>query len=222
MMCRTFTTRSLSAFAVIAVLGGCSGHSSGPPTTEQRQVGDFHGIDLRGAADLDVTVGPATSVTVTADATTLARLQTEVHDGKLVIDHQRGWSWISGSNVKVQLVTPQLDELTISGAGDVSITGVKGAKLELKLNGAGNLKASGETQDLQANLSGAGSVDLSQLNAHDAQVSVNGAGELKVRATGALDATVNGVGSISYAGNPQPVKTQINGVGSIKPATDGG
>ncbi|MEJ0100875.1 MAG: head GIN domain-containing protein [Pseudomonadota bacterium] len=196
--------------------------SSGPPTTQQRQVGDFHAIQLRGAADLTITVGAPTALSVTADSTTLGKLTTEVHDGTLVIDHERGWSWIGGGSAKVQLSTQQLDALTIDGAGDVSITGVKGARLDLKLNGAGSLKASGETQDLQASLSGAGDVNLSQLTAVDAEVSVNGAGGLKVTATGTLDATVNGVGSISYAGPPKQVKTQINGVGSIKPAASGG
>ena len=226
MMYRMFTTRSLSvaaAVALTALLAACSGGGpAGPTTSEQRQVADFHAIELRGAADLTVAVGSATSLTITADATTLGKLKTEVHDGKLVIDHQSGWSFLSGSGVKMQLTTPQLDALTINGAGDINITGVKGPKLDLQLNGASNLKASGATEDLDANLSGAGDVDLSQLNARNAKVSVNGAGNLKVLATGALDATVNGVGSISYAGNPQPVKTQINGVGSIKPASGGG
>lgn len=47
---------------------------------------------------------------------------------------------------------------------------------------------------------------------------VNGAGQMDVLATRRLEAQLNGVGSIVYAGNPPELVTTINGVGSISPA----
>ena len=227
MTCRTFTTRSLSTAALLVLLAGCSGGgsgdsdsdgSTGPLQTEQRQVGEFHQVELRGAGDLTVAVGPATSLTITADPELLRNLKTEVRDGRLIIDHERGWSWFRSSTLKIELSTPMLDALAINGAGDTAITGVKGEQLALEVNGAGDLTASGETGTLDAHIKGAGDMDLLQLAARDARVSINGAGDLRVRARGALEATINGAGSISYAGSPQQVKTKINGAGSIRPA----
>ncbi len=216
---RTFTTRSLSGSAALVLLAGCSGGASGPPQTQQRQVGEFHQVELRGAGDLAVVVGPATSLTVSADPAQLENLRTEVRDGRLIIDQDRGWNWFRASRLKIELTTPTLDGLAIRGAGDASVSGARGAQLVLEIDGAGDLRASGETGTLDAHIKGAGDMDLSQLQARDAKVSINGAGDLSVRASGALEATINGAGSISYAGNPQPVKTQINGAGSIKPTT---
>lgn len=218
MTCRTCTTRSLSAALVLALLAGCSGEASGPSQTEQRQPGDFHQVELRGAGDLVVVVGPATSLTLTGDPERLKDLKTEVREGRLVIDQERGWNWFRHGELKIELTTPTLDGLAIRGAGDASVSGVNGPQLVLEIDGAGDLRASGETGALEAHIKGAGDMDLSQLAARDAKVSINGAGDLRVRASGALEATINGAGSISYAGNPQPVKTRINGAGSIKPA----
>jgi hypothetical protein len=219
-MYRTSTTRWRSAIGVAVLLAGCSGGGdSGPIETQQRQVADFHAIELRGAGELVVTVGQPTSFSVSANSAVLDKLRTEVKDGKLFIEHEPGgWRWFGrGITLKLALSTPALDDLTVNGAGHVSITGATGAKLELEVNGAGNLDAAGVTQQLDAHINGAGDMDLSRLVARDAKVSVNGAGNMQVHATGALEATVNGVGSIGYAGNPQPVQSAINGVGSIKP-----
>lgn len=221
---RTCTTRSLSAALALAIalLAGCSGGDSDGSSTasqsEQRQPGEFHQVELRGAGDLIVVVGPATSVTFTGDPDRLKDLKTQVHDGRLIIDRERGWDWFSQGKLKIELTTPRLDGLAIRGAGDAELSGIKGAQLLLEIDGAGDLRASGETGMLEAHIKGAGDMDLSQLAARDARVSINGAGDLSVRASGALEATINGAGSIRYAGNPQPVKTRINGAGTIKPA----
>lgn len=219
MTCRTSTTRWLSACAMLALLAGCSGGgASGPPQTQPRQVGDFHEIELRGAADLVVTVGPTAALTITADPETLEQLRTEVNDGRLVISHDSKLAMVRAGSLRVEASTQRLESLAIAGAGSARITGVQGPLLKLDLSGAGSLVASGETQRLEAEVRGAGEMNLSGLIARDAKVSVNGTGAIKVHATGALEAAVNGVGSITYAGNPQPVNSRINGVGSIQPA----
>ncbi len=219
MMYKTFITRSLELTAMLALLSACTS-GGGPVTTQQREVGSFHAVEVRGAANLVVDVGPAPSLSATSDATTLGALRSKIEDGRLVVEHDRHWSWFRGGpGLEVHLTTPSLDSLVMNGAGSVTINSVAGTALELLLDGAGNMRASGNIDRLTAHLNGAGNMDLSGLAAGEADVSVNGAGKLEVRATGSLTAVVNGVGNISYAGHPHPVKTQINGVGSIKPAS---
>lgn len=223
-MYRTSTTRLRSVLVIALLLAGCSGGASSTLETQQRQVAQFREVELRGAGSLVVMVGQPTSLSVTANQATLDKLRTEVKDGRLFIEHEPGgWNWFRrGSTLKLVLTTPSLADLEVNGAGDVTITGATGPELELQVRGAGNIEASGDTQKLEAHVNGAGDMDLSKLIARDAKVSVNGAGNMKVHATGAFEATVNGVGSISYEGNPQPVKTEINGVGSIGPAAGPG
>lgn len=222
MMYRTSTTRWRNPVFWMAVtaglLAGCAA-PSGPPITEQRSVGEFHAIEQRGAGDLHVQVGPATSLSVTADAGTLHRLATTVEDGRLVIDSRSGWSWFRRTGrVDVHITMPALDAVVLNGAGNAAIEGATGAALELALQGAGNIQAAGRIASLDASINGAGNMDLVRLVATDANVSVNGAGNMATNVTGTLRATVNGVGSVTYAGNPQRVEPAINGVGSVKAA----
>jgi hypothetical protein len=205
--------------AALGLMTACSGGASGPPVTQQRGVDSFHSIDLRGATNASVLIGAATSVAVTADAHTLERFDTRVQNGTLVLENKDGLSWFGNSRkVDIKITTPSLNALAINGAGNVTINGVNGSALKLSLQGAGNLEASGQTTTLNARINGAGNMDLSHLVAGDATLSVNGAGSLAGNVTGSLLASVNGVGSITYAGNPQKVGSDINGVGHISAA----
>jgi len=203
---------------MVALLAACAG-PAGPVRTETRSVENFHAIDLRGAADAQITVGKSAALTVTTDEETLGNLQTQVHDGVLVIQtgkHRGSW-FQRRATVKLQIETPALDSLTLNGAGDFRLRDIAGEKLQVVMAGAGSISASGQVMALQARIDGAGSMQLQQLRAVDAEVSVNGAGSLEVCATGTLNAQVNGVGSIAYSCNPQKAVTSVHGVGSIHP-----
>jgi hypothetical protein len=216
---RMSTTHWLSAFVPVAgLLTACSG-ASGPVRTETRTVETFHAIELRGAAEAEVTVGKGPSLSITADDASLKDLAAEVHDGTLVISTHRRSGWFERrANVKLQIETAALDSLVLNGAGDFKVRDAAGDKLTLVMAGAGNLSAAGRVSTLNARIDGAGSLDLKHLAAVDADVSVNGAGSLSVCASGNLNATVNGVGSIDYSCNPQKAATSVHGVGSISPA----
>lgn len=214
-MCKTSITRwhnvALAAGMVANLaLAGCSKADSGPVSAEDRPVGTFQSIELRGAAQMDVLVGPAPSLSITASPKSRAAFTSEVRGDTLILEsHNRFWQPQLGK-VEVRVTLPQLRSLGVNGAS--------GDALNLSLNGAASLEANGKVGTLTASMNGAGSMDLSRLEAESARATLNGAGSVEVNATAALDATVNGVGSINYYGKPAKVTTAINGVGSISPA----
>lgn len=225
MTCRTCTTRSpdlrIAPALLLAALAlaACS-ERGGSARTEQRGVDAFHSVDLRGAADIRVTVGPATSLTVTASDATLEKLRTPVQNGMLVIELDDGWSWFGGRGpVSIDISLPVLNAFAVNGAGKIRIHGVQGEALALVLQGAGELEADGMVRALNARINGAGNMNLARLVSTDATLAVNGAGNLDAHVTGSLEAEVNGVGTIRYAGPPQKVESRINGIGSIAPGT---
>jgi putative autotransporter adhesin-like protein len=215
-MTRCFGLRLASLLLLVCVVG-CQ-RNEGAPTTQTRGVDAFHSIELRGAATLDVLVGTQQSVVVEGGSELLSHLQTEVRNERLVIESRGGsWFWQRGENrLKVRITVPVLRALELNGAGRISINGVSGGALALILSGAGDLTASGQVDALTARINGAGDIDLSRLQATDAEVAVNGAGSLQAAVTHQLDATLNGVGSITYAGTPAVLNTAIHGVGSIR------
>lgn len=221
MTCRMSTTRwrnSLTAAALAAILAGC-GSDPGPSRTENRDVGAFHAIQLLGSARMQVEAGKGPALSITAPERVLEATRTEVRDGVLVVRVRERGGWFQrGTAAQLTIQAPMLDSLEISGAGDFSLRDVTGDKLSIVVQGAGRLEAQGTVGQLTARIDGAGNADLSRLIATDAQVAVNGAGKLELNATGTLVAEVNGVGSISYAGNPRKVVPSVHGVGSISPA----
>lgn len=224
---RTFTTRSPShilaaALLLAATASGCGHRDDGPPVSEQRGVEAFHSVELRGTATVQLVVGPASSLTLTASRGALREVTSEVRNNMLVIGHETKWyRFGSRDDLTVRITTPTLNAFSLSGAGNVDIDAGQGEALAVVLSGAGEIRVRGARQALNARLNGAGSMDLSKLAVVDATLYVNGAGNLKVMVTGSLQAEVNGVGNIQYAGNPQQVTPTIHGVGSISPVSTG-
>lgn len=226
MTCRMSTTRLRKTLATALLLAfavsGCGSREDGPATSEQRGVDAFHSVELRGTATVEIVAGEPGSLRLTAGPATLREVTTTVRNGLLVIEHETKWFRFGNhDNLKLRIATPTLNAFSLSGAGDVDIDAGKGDALAIVLSGAGEIRARGERQSLNARINGAGSIDLSKLSAVDASLYVNGAGNLTALVTGSLQAEVNGVGNIRYAGNPPKVAPTINGVGSIKPASAG-
>lgn len=209
----------LAGLALLSLLAGCDAADTGPPVEQQRGLDYFHSIDLRGVGTIDVLVGPRQSVSLKAPAAVLEAVKTTVTNDNLVIDTEGLRGWRGGDpTLEVRITLPQLNSLALNGAGRASVTGLAGGATTMVVSGAGDIEASGQLQTLTARLNGAGRADLSRLSAETAAVQVNGAGQMDVMATRRLEAQLNGVGSIRYAGNPPELVTTINGVGSISPA----
>lgn len=204
--------------AGVLALAACSGPAQGPAREESRTVEPFHAIAVRADGDVSVSVGRPQSLVVTGQQAALPRLMTRVEKGVLIVDSVRkGWFQPQPA-ISLRVEVPALDSFAVHGAANVTIENAAGPRLELALAGAGLLRATGEVGALDARLDGAGSLELAGLKVANASVSVNGTGNVAVHVTEQLEATVNGVGTIRYAGNPHEVVRHVNGVGSISPA----
>src|SRR5579885_1637946 len=93
---------------------------SGKEATEHRTVTAFSKIDMRGAYDVQVNVGPATGVTITGDDNLLKLVETTVKDATLVLSTKKNVH-PSKNGLKVSITTPDLSSFSLSGAGDVNI-----------------------------------------------------------------------------------------------------
>ena len=184
---------------------------------QTRSVAPFTTVSNSGAVNVHVEVGKAQSVVVEGDDDRVADFETEVVGGELrlhqhrdgnVVDHHRG-------DLRVKITVPQLTAFTMSGAGNITIANMSGDRLDVRFSGAGNLKADGVVKNLKLEVSGVGSMDTRELHADVADVSVAGVGSVRVWAGTRLDASLGGIGSLTYYGDPKTVNTQGGGLGSI-------
>jgi hypothetical protein len=187
---------------------------SGVPATQAREVAAFDSVDLAGSNNVVIRVGEKQSVVVRADDNLLDRVTTEVQSGKLVIANTPG-SFTTKSPMSVEVDVPTLDALTLSGSGNIVVTGIDADGLEVTLPGSGTLTGNGTATRLDVTVGGSGMVQFTRLVANDVRAVVSGSGSIFVTATKSLDASVSGSGAILYTGNPQDVTKNVTGTGAI-------
>ena len=218
---RRLQPRLLIPLAIL-VVAGCGDHDRnsdrGPETSQTREVTAFEGIEMTGAARLEVTVGEPLSLVVEGRERSIERVHTEVRDGILHIEAKpKGWVLSRGGKARITLrvSVPKLNSLELEGGNDVVMKGFKGGTATFHVAGATRLKAEGQLEELDVRMQGAGHADLARLLADRAKVTVDGVGSVVVYSKDTLDATMNGVGAILYTGNPRQVNTRMNGLGTI-------
>ena len=171
-----------------------AGTGSGVAKSQARALPPFTTVDLVGANNVVVHVGRKQSVIVQADSNLLGRVTTRVRAGTLLIGTTPG-DLSAKTPMFVAVSMPALDAL--------------------KLEGAGNITATGTATKLDVTLSGAGNTFLRQLVARDARAVLSGDGNIALTATRSLAATLSGRGTVFYSGNPPHVTRTITGSGVI-------
>ena len=203
------------------LLGGCqvtslSGNNirgSGVAKTEKREVAPFTSMDVNGAYQLNVVCQQAQSLEVSGDDNIVPLIITEIREGTLYIRNEQSIS--PRSKLQVNISAPNIEKLSIAGASNTLLSKIQNDRLEVEVNGAGNLQAAGETNVLEVALNGAAKLNAKELHARKADVVLNGAGMADVYAEEEINATINGVGNINYYGAPKVVNRNISGVGRI-------
>jgi hypothetical protein len=187
---------------------------SGIPATQARGVAAFDSVELAGSNNVLIRVGAKQSVVVRADDNLLDRATTEVHSGKLVIANTRG-NFTTTTPISVAVDVPTLNELTLTGSGNIIVNGIETESLEVALPGSGTLTGSGTAKRLVVTVGGSGTVQFTRLVANKVRAVVSGSGSIFVTATKSLDASVSGDGAILYVGHPQDVTKSVTGTGAI-------
>ncbi|MEO6392321.1 MAG: head GIN domain-containing protein [Pyrinomonadaceae bacterium] len=186
---------------------------SGNIKTEKREVVAFTGVSSSGAFNVNIVCQKDRSVSIEGDDNLLPLITTEVKDGTLYIDSEKGFS--TKKPIVIHITTPDINELKSSGAGEFTVSNLKNDDMRFDTSGAATIKASGETKTLKIKMSGAGSVEAGNLKARDVNIKMSGAGSADVYASNQLDADISGAGSVTYSGDPATVNKQVSGIGSI-------
>jgi hypothetical protein len=195
--------------------GGEQVVGSGARKTERRDVGEFDRLVVEGAYRVEVSCGGGPrSLEIEADDNLLSLIRTDVDGGRLRI-HSENRGMKTETMPRVRISVPDLKEVSIPGASDFTVSGLDNDAFKLSVEGASKFRASGATGRLDITLNGAGLVDARELRAAQVTAVNNGAGVVTVHASDSLDATVNGVGTVDYYGDPKTVNPQVNGIGRI-------
>ena len=118
--------------------------------------------------------------------------------------------------LRVTVTTPSIEALLLKGVGAADLKNIAADALELQLDGAGKISASGSCSHLDATVAGVGKLAAESLTAETVRVRVDGVGKAVVYATAKLDARIDGAGKIVCHGQPKDVEKEISGVGKVE------
>lgn len=187
---------------------------SGDIVTVERDITEFSRLKSTGSFDVNVSVGEKASLKITYDDNLIELIDTEVHGKTLEISSDESFN--SKHNCIIEITVTSLDEVRLSGSGDINIYNVDTDLFELSISGSGDIYAEGKANEVELSIAGSGDIDCRDLIGHDAYVKVSGSGDVKVFADKLLEARVSGSGDVAYYGNPEDVSQSVSGSGTIR------
>jgi len=178
-------------FFVLAALLAAAPSAAQTPVS----VGRFDSVELRGGGRVTIRHGDTQRVTLLRGDTEMSRISVDA-DGTLEI--RACVRSCSNYRLEVEIVTPQLEAIAISGGGSIRSEG-----------------GFAERRHLALAISGGGELDATAVPAANVAASVHGGGAILTRARTTLAASINGGGAIRYRGDPA-VTASVNGGGTVR------
>jgi hypothetical protein len=179
-------------------ISGTSNPAGRTLQSETRSLGkQVHAIDIGGPIDLTLRQGAVASLVVRGEQRLLGNIDTTAgDDGTLHIDTV-GMLLHHRQPLQVTLVLPSIDNINVRGSGDSTVNGFSGERIEVQLNGSGNVKFNGRFRQVKAAIHGSGELEM------------NGG------ASDNVEAAVIGSGKLTVVGSSQQFKAELTGSGDI-------
>jgi len=204
---------------------------------EVRKLDKFTRISLSISAKVFITQGSECRLEIEADEDDLAKIETEVKNGKLVIK-TKSWTSNLKGNIIIKIIMPELEGLSVAGSGSIianskfkcqelnlTVTGSGTIKMEkfavrkvdATITGSGNIKLSGElvAGELSLTITGSGNYLAEGLKFDEASIAITGSGSAKVHVVRDLKTNITGSGSVLYQGDPM-INANSTGSGRTK------
>lgn len=202
----------------------------------EKNVTYFDAIKASGMFKIYLEEGDVPFVRIDTDENIHEYIKLEVKGNTLEISMERNQTY-NPTRLEVYITVNHLRKLELSGATSLSASHIISAeelvmemsgasdvnmmvdvqKLETIVSGAGSINIEGNAAYHKVRLSGAASLKCVDLITRETSINLSGAGSADVHATEKIDASISGVGSIKYAGNPSSTSFSKSGLGSIKP-----
>lgn len=207
--------------------------ADGPSESRNYNVGSFSSISLNGNANVTLRQG-SPSVRAEGSANQLEHLDVRVENNVLYVERIGRVTF--QPKIDIVITVPRLINFSSVGIFDLQTGGgpLPGERIGIDIsgsgnytfnlnarhvsvahNGFGNVTLVGLAETLNAEVHATGSFDSRNLLTEDVEIQVNGVGGASVYASRRLVAVANGIGGISYRGNPMHVERRVRGIGRI-------
>jgi DNA-binding CsgD family transcriptional regulator len=196
-------------------------------------IGTFDRLKVSGPFKVGVLAsGEPSQVHLVGPPALLAGTIATVEGDTLVIRFREGatWSWNPGSGVNAFVSAPNLTSVSVEGAADVDIGGVRGeifsaatdgsgtivvrgldvGRIQLGTGGSGGITVEGRAREGTYVVGGSGSIDAKRLRVESASMAIGGAGSAYADVSRAANISVNGSGRVEVVGGATCIKQPTN------------
>jgi hypothetical protein len=181
------------------ILAAVLGLVAAPAIAGNVPLGAFDQVQLRGGGHLTIRHGAQQAVNIVKGSTQYTSFH--ISEGRRLEIDACNEKCPMVYDLEVEIVTPELKGIGISGGGEVVTAGAFPAQDQL---------------DVAVN--GGGDIDMRAVRAANVDAAVRGGGDIEITAVKELNAAVSGGGSIVYHGDPQ-VNEAVRGGGSVSRAS---
>jgi hypothetical protein len=205
--------------------------------SDSRDIDGTSKLKVSGIFNLYLSQGDKPSLRIEGDEELTKKLKVTQKGDWLELDFEKVNEnfFKRNSKVDVYLTLSQLDEFVFDGVGNIKTEtplevddiiikgdGVGNLNLELQANTIkavfsmlGNINLKGRVNAIGLSNDGLGNVDASDLIAQNMNLKTSGIGRVAVHCEGDLSIIVDGIGAVSYTGNPNVIEENINGIGKV-------
>ena len=240
---RTKTIYFFSLFLTITMMTGCFHISSGPKPskskmTKKYSVTPFNKIENKAPANIVFTQGNATKVEADGPDNYIPQLIVMVKDSTLSISMDKDkFKNFKSSKINISITSPVLcnikqrgvgsiylkdsvkvTDLSISaeGVGSIEANALMARCIKVSQEGVGSISLKGQAGHATYYLEGVGSLKAKDMIVSDVVVEQNGVGSVSCYASGTINISAQGVGSVNYYGDPRVTGLKKSGIGSVK------
>lgn len=196
-----------------ATVNGSTAEPAGPMASKDVTIYPFSKLDASGAFEITVRLGDAPKLTFTAEERVLPYLEAYQSGDHLELSTTGAFS--TSAPIKADLVVTSLAAIDLSGACKLVFEDVAGARLQLDVSGAANVKLAGTVGRLEVDASGAAKVRCHKLRANEVQARVGGAASVRAYADTTVKVDAAGAAKFELEGSPSQRQVRKSGAASV-------
>ena len=231
---------NLLAIPLLVLFFSCessNSYSSEDKIQDKKDLSGVTRLQVNGVFNLTLTQSDDESIEVEGPPTLIDKWIIDQQGDLLVLKMEKidGFNFNKG-DFKIRISLKDLKELNYDGVGNLKTNGLfKVRDLKLLGNGVGNLELELEAKEIDADFdmvgnitlrgnafqvifknNGVGKLDASQLIVENMEVNSSGIGKVEIHCEGDLSLVVDGIGKVSYTGNPRIIKKEVSGIGKVE------
>ncbi|HEY0751850.1 MAG TPA: head GIN domain-containing protein, partial [Chitinophagaceae bacterium] len=143
-------------------MGWRSVTGNGILSKQERNIGDFRGVEVTGNMEVIISAGAENSVRVEADENLMQHIDIDRDGDVLVIAPEKGYNLRPRAGIKIYLTAPSFETLAVTGSGKIRSESkiVSNNKISADVTGSGDILVEADAPEIRTDITGSGTIKI--------------------------------------------------------------